>query len=834
MSERFQKIFFPASIFLIGLVFFLQPLAGTRAWISEVYMVETFSQYLPYKNFIADCFRQSCFPLWTHNCECGFPLGAHPQAASFYPLNLLYLFFDYIRASNFYSFPHALVLSYAAYGCGRELKFNRFGSWILALTSGLAGFHLFSAGCISFYTDICLIPLAYLLSLRLAHRPIFFNFLALVLGTALQFLAGEPEMVIYQTVFILAYLLFVERTPAKNMLLLALALGTAWLGCMVQALPAADLVFHSYRRLAGAAVGRSYPEFLADFAGLLAPLRFPFREQLMPSPVYLGFFFLVGVYLSCKYKETRRGLLAMAVVGMVCLIFMINPWPLKNLGAIGFVAVDARYKLTPPFQFWMLIAACAGISRFFQADLDRAQIHAVRNFVLAFVVFTALLIAAGLVVHKMRPGTGSFPILLLTPYRLIFIGMGILVVLVLSRERFKPSVMAALALLFLSDLLPVAWAERPYKPPADFENQSTSADFFYRLDPTGRVKYGLLYSTLIPTTLLTPFEATLIKYYNLVKGPEYLYSFQRLGLKWTRPLLLESADGQSNLGIGNLNQKTKPLLDLLGVKYILAVAPTFWGINPCPLDPDGQGRAIPFQLAPGREKRFQANFFPADRIAFAATLPPGDTEAFPLKVYLSLAGAKTEIILEPTPAASVWEGRLEVPAPTAGEIVFKNPAGENYRPLKIADARLIGKGRPFSLIHRDGVSIYQNSGAWPKYFLTADENDPPDPGRPLPRLLEFGSQEVKLRVHTDAPARLAVMESYYPGWRAFVNGQEQKISLAHRAFQSVPVPAAESQVRLVYQPRDFKIGLWFSLASFLSFIIFTAIFLIKPGNKAWS
>jgi len=80
----------------------------------------------------------------------------------------------------------------------------------------------------------------------------------------------------------------------------------------------------------------------------------------------------------------------------------------------------------------------------------------------------------------------------------------------------------------------------------------------------------------------------------------------------------------------------------------------------------------------------------------------------------------------------------------------------------------------------------------------------------------------------DSPARLSVMESYYPGWRAFVNGREAKLSRAHQGFQSVPVPAGESRVRLLYQPRDFKIGLWFSLASLLAF--FSALIFFIAGR----
>ena len=93
---------------------------------------------------------------------------------------------------------------------------------------------------------------------------------------------------------------------------------------------------------------------------------------------------------------------------------------------------------------------------------------------------------------------------------------------------------------------------------------------------------------------------------------------------------------------------------------------------------------------------------------------------------------------------------------------------------------------------------------------------------------KYFSQEIELKVHAAAPSQLAIMESFFPGWRAFVNGAEQKIYLAHKGFQAVSLQAGDSKVKLVYAPVEFEIGLWFSLASFFWIAVLVIYFFTRP------
>lgn len=64
-----------------------------------------------------------------------------------------------------------------------------------------------------------------------------------------------------------------------------------------------------------------------------------------------------------------------------------------------------------------------------------------------------------------------------------------------------------------------------------------------------------------------------------------------------------------------------------------------------------------------------------------------------------------------------------------------------------------------------------------------------------------------LEVNAAAEGIVVVSEVWYPGWRAWVDGQETPVLLANYLFRGVAVPAGRHQVRLVYDPPRFRLGL---------------------------
>jgi hypothetical protein len=66
---------------------------------------------------------------------------------------------------------------------------------------------------------------------------------------------------------------------------------------------------------------------------------------------------------------------------------------------------------------------------------------------------------------------------------------------------------------------------------------------------------------------------------------------------------------------------------------------------------------------------------------------------------------------------------------------------------------------------------------------------------------------------------LVVLDTFYPGWRAFVNGKESKILRANGLFKAVFLEPGSHKVVLVYQPSSFVWGLGVSVLTLLLVVI---------------
>jgi len=74
--------------------------------------------------------------------------------------------------------------------------------------------------------------------------------------------------------------------------------------------------------------------------------------------------------------------------------------------------------------------------------------------------------------------------------------------------------------------------------------------------------------------------------------------------------------------------------------------------------------------------------------------------------------------------------------------------------------------------------------------------------------LEHGLQSVSMQVRCAGPCLVVLADSYYPGWKAYVNGVESRILRVNHAMRGVEAPGGESDVTFIYEPASFGLGLW--------------------------
>jgi uncharacterized membrane protein YfhO len=78
-------------------------------------------------------------------------------------------------------------------------------------------------------------------------------------------------------------------------------------------------------------------------------------------------------------------------------------------------------------------------------------------------------------------------------------------------------------------------------------------------------------------------------------------------------------------------------------------------------------------------------------------------------------------------------------------------------------------------------------------------------------LVSYEANKVVLSSESDSDGFLYASDTYYPGWRAYVDGRETKIYRANLAFRAVEVPKGRHIVVFRYVPLTFYCGLGLTL-----------------------
>jgi len=92
-------------------------------------------------------------------------------------------------------------------------------------------------------------------------------------------------------------------------------------------------------------------------------------------------------------------------------------------------------------------------------------------------------------------------------------------------------------------------------------------------------------------------------------------------------------------------------------------------------------------------------------------------------------------------------------------------------------------------------------------------------------ILERKNNEIILRTNLDEDGFLVFSDSYYPGWKAFINGKETKIYKTNGLTKGIFIPKGECEVIFKYSPDYFYILLIIS-------IITTVLIFVIPTIKA--
>lgn len=151
------------------------------------------------------------------------------------------------------------------------------------------------------------------------------------------------------------------------------------------------------------------------------------------------------------------------------------------------------------------------------------------------------------------------------------------------------------------------------------------------------------------------------------------------------------------------------------------------------------------------------------------------------------------------------------------------------------------------LLSRTDVYVYENKTALPRAFIAAEAHVLPTAGDVLrtltdttfvpektvlleapattvpassdttpatARIVKYDHTEIEIET-AGGGGYLVLTDTYYPGWTAYVDGEETPVLRADYLFRAVPIDAGRHTVRFVYTPWSFRIGAGISLLTLM-------------------
>ncbi|HXM40823.1 MAG TPA: hypothetical protein VN924_06195 [Bryobacteraceae bacterium] len=170
----------------------------------------------------------------------------------------------------------------------------------------------------------------------------------------------------------------------------------------------------------------------------------------------------------------------------------------------------------------------------------------------------------------------------------------------------------------------------------------------------------------------------------------------------------------------------------------------------------------------------------------------------------------------------------------------------------LAAHTLAKPGAMQQVLELPGTHVYENPGVLPRFFLVGrvrraanmeealgmlrardfDVGGEAVVEGPLPdgrgsvampagsvRVLEYGAQQFALETDAAAPAFLVTSETAYPGWHAWLDGQERAPVMTDAAFRGLPVPAGKHVVKMRFDPEILWRSAWVTLAASVALVL---------------
>ncbi|OGP88806.1 MAG: hypothetical protein A2156_07350 [Deltaproteobacteria bacterium RBG_16_48_10] len=768
--------------------------------------------FIPPRFFWVESLKRGDLPFWNPYQFSGSPFLANPQHGILYPLNSLFFFLPFDVAFNVIILSHFLLGGLFIYLLLKDLDVEPSGALLSALVFVLSGFLLSVHSLLTVLLSVTWTPLILLFFRRAIVGQGFKNEALCAVFMTLSFLGGGIEIV-YGNFFVLLIMAifypfsntsFVENSPRPNkfterisnrLLKIPRCLPLPGLGrskdlfkrfknlfmvsilffffSAIQLIPFLELFSHSIR-----GSGISYQEatiwsfapkdillfFLPDAYGYFLDMKKYWATQCWFKTLYTGGLPFLLSFVYFLFGRGRRLFLALMFFSVFLALGRYNPlYPIifKHVPFFNGIRYPAKFL----YLFFLVLSVTAGLG--FQRLVELSQAlkqKRLRNLpiLLSLIsgLFLLLLVTGHQEIYNFLKGKGmdfpDFNHLSVNLYNagrfffymtlfFLFIRMGI-------ENRWKGWVKGVLIFSLIADLF----------GNMGFYGKEKTADYFQKTkilekivsDPGPYRVFSTKKTTAMDTPILlgnaTPLEVTKEKHLpsmNLLHQIHDLWGIEVIRLKRVDELYRAFTETPS---ISSTN-----LIDLYGVRYVISAAPI-------------------------EDPRFERIYSRLE----------------------GLQGREEDLVKQNT--IKLYRYRNQV---RRGWMV------RNFRvmdPIATLSMLTSKKFQPARV-----VLLEEEPQVTGKASLAAFGQTTASMGSPSPRPLSPDSSveihsetnnRLRFSVHAKEDCFLVLNDTYFPGWKAYVDGREEKIYRADYAFRAVPMAAGIHQVQFVYDPMSFKLG----------------------------
>lgn len=742
----------------------------------------------PIKYSLATSLQAGELGLWDRHIASGFPLLAGFQPGIFYPFSFVFYFLPLFDAIRFTFFLHFVVAVSGAYVLCRWWKFPVYISAIGAILFTLGGTTVSLSNLLNHFQTAVWLPWMILCWERVLESRSWKNFLIFALLLLSALLAGSPEIYLFSLgLLVIDGVRIIRRdrnltVTRMGFLLIGANILVAAIG-MAQFLPTFELVLHSRRDRPlplqeatlwslqpASLLGLFFPDKDID-PGLPVGIRLFFsREVPFLLSHYLGVISLLGVSAWMKYASWKERTITLSLISASLIL------------AFG--------RFTPVYSYLFDYVPLFRIVRFPE-----------KFFFLTY-AFLILIVLRGLfALHDTKRLLSRFPVFIL-------FGILTLVTVVYSWLRSDPESLLRYVV------------QQSGEAKAITSLVTTLSSALYHLERQIGVTLALLLlffcraKKLLGTVLLHGLLVAVI-FFDLGSAHKPLHFLLNPDSITKTKRILSKSDVEGNrLFYYPSGQNLHP-------SYISVFG---W-------PPFEKAVALSFDnLLPNVGVLFDFDYFQEidaitrqpynDFLDFINLLPPDGRvnllRAVNVRYVVSFRPieAKGLKLSRQFPEHFSWLYEIAAPLPrayVAASSIYEPQTAKTLRMLSSAEFDPLRQ-----VILNERITT---------------ESDRPHAG--VVQIARYENETVLIKASLSTPGVLVLTDSYYPGWKVFVDGKEMKILQANHFFRGVELAAGDHVVEFKYEPLSFRIGSTISLST-LFLLTVISLFKIIRWRKRFS